>query len=35
MRDVVWANFLQNPELGENLLATGDRYLEETNWWGD
>lgn len=24
-----------NPELGEMLLATGDRVLEETNWWGD
>ena len=27
--------FLQNPERGEKLLATGDRYLEETNRWGD
>jgi ribA/ribD-fused uncharacterized protein len=35
MRDVVWAKFSQNPELAEKLLATGDRYLEETNWWGD
>lgn len=24
-----------NPELGRLLLATGDAYLEETNWWGD
>jgi ribA/ribD-fused uncharacterized protein len=23
------------PELGRLLLATGDAYLEETNWWGD
>ena len=35
MREVVWAKFSQNPELAEQLLATGDRYLEETNWWGD
>lgn len=35
MREVVWAKFLQNPGRGEKLLATGDRYLEKTNWWGD
>lgn len=35
MREVVWAKFSQNPELAIKLLATGDRYLEETNWWGD
>jgi hypothetical protein len=35
MREVVWAKFSQNAELAEKLLATGDRYLEETNWWGD
>jgi|SRR5262245_9463276 len=35
MREVVWAKFAQNPELAKKLLATGDRYLEETNWWGD
>ncbi len=23
------------PELREKLLATGDRLLEEGNWWGD
>ena len=23
------------PELKEKLLATGDAYLEEGNWWGD
>jgi len=22
-------------ELAEMLLSTGDKYLEETNWWGD
>jgi predicted NAD-dependent protein-ADP-ribosyltransferase YbiA (DUF1768 family) len=35
MRAVVWAKYSQNPELGKKLLATEDRYLEETNWWGD
>ena len=35
MREVVWAKFSRNPELAAKLLATGDRYLEETNWWGD
>jgi len=35
MGEVVWAKFSQNPELAANLLATGDRALEETNWWGD
>jgi ribA/ribD-fused uncharacterized protein len=35
MRAVIWAKFSQNPELAKKLLATGDRYLEETNWWGD
>lgn len=35
MREVVWAKYSQNPELARKLLATGDRYLEETNWWGD
>ena len=35
MREVIWAKYSQNPELAQKLLATGDRYLEETNWWGD
>lgn len=35
MREVLWAKFSQNPELAAQLLATGDRVLEETNWWGD
>lgn len=25
----------QNPRLRDLLLNTGDKYLEETNWWGD
>lgn len=24
-----------NPENHARLLATGDKYIEETNWWGD
>lgn len=35
MREVVTAKFTQNRELAEKLIATGDRVLEETNWWGD
>lgn len=35
MRDVVLAKFTQNPELMQNLLQTGDAYLEEGNTWGD
>jgi len=35
MREVVWAKFSQNADLAKKLLATGDRYLEETNWWGE
>lgn len=35
MREVVWAKFSQNPHLGAKLLASGARYIEETNWWGD
>lgn len=27
--------FMRNPELKEKLLATGDRWLEETNHWKD
>jgi len=35
MHEIVWAKYSQNPELGKKLLATGERDLEETNWWGD
>ena len=35
MTDVVRAKFTQNEELGFRLLATGDAWLEEGNWWGD
>lgn len=29
------AKFFQNSRLAAKLLATGDRYLEETNYWND
>ena len=35
MREIIWAKFSQNPDLAQKLLETGDRYLEETNWWGE
>ena len=35
MREVVWAKFYQNRDLAALLISTGNRYLEETNWWGD
>lgn len=24
-----------NPQNAQRLLETGNKYLEETNWWGD
>lgn len=27
--------FTQHPELKALLLSTDNKYLEETNWWGD
>ena len=35
MKDIVYAKFSQNEELGEKLIATGDAYLEEGNDWED
>jgi len=35
MRQALWAKFTQNPDLAARLLATGDKCLEETNWWDD
>lgn len=35
MRDIVEQKFRQNPDLAQQLLATGSRQLEELNWWGD
>lgn len=35
MFEIVMDKFNRNPELAEMLMETGDRYLEETNNWGD
>lgn len=35
MREIVSAKFLQNPQLAEWLLATGDSNLIEGNTWHD
>lgn len=35
MRQIVTEKFQQNPDLKEQLLATGNAYLEEGNTWGD
>jgi ribA/ribD-fused uncharacterized protein len=35
MYEIVLDKFFRNPELGQKLLDTGDRYLEETNHWRD
>ncbi len=35
MSSVVWDKFHRNIALREKLLATGDKYIEETNHWND
>lgn len=35
MYEIVKAKFTQNKALARLLLATGDAYLEEGNWWHD
>lgn len=35
MEEIVRAKFVQNPELAQKLIATGNAYLEEGNTWGD
>ena len=35
MLAIVFDKFWRNPTLKQRLLATGQRYLEETNHWGD
>jgi len=35
MYEVCRAKFVQNPELKDKLLATGDAHLEEGNYWHD
>jgi len=34
MRELLWLKF-DNPTLKQKLIATGDAYLEEGNWWHD
>ena len=35
MARLVFEKFLKNKELRQKLLDTGDKYLEEYNWWKD
>lgn len=35
MELAVYAKFSQNLDLLQKLISTGDKYLEETNYWGD
>jgi ribA/ribD-fused uncharacterized protein len=35
MYTIVREKFFSHPELGQQLLATGDEELIEGNWWGD
>lgn len=35
MARIVFDKFSRNLELREKLLSTGNKYLEETNWWND
>lgn len=35
MATIVFDKFSRNLDLREKLLATGDKYLEELNWWHD
>lgn len=35
MEEITFIKYSTHPELKEKLLDTGDKYLEETNWWKD
>lgn len=35
MEEIVRDKFTRNSDIRNLLLQTGNRYLEETNWWGD
>lgn len=32
---VIFDKFSRNPDIRQKLLDTGEKYLEETNWWKD
>jgi ribA/ribD-fused uncharacterized protein len=35
MTDILMDKFLRNKDLRDKLMETGEKYLEETNWWKD
>lgn len=35
MGAIVFDKFYRNMDLRKKLLETGEKYIEETNWWGD
>lgn len=35
MKEILRLKFQQNPELAQQLIATGSEDLVEGNWWGD
>lgn len=35
MYEIIKDKFCRNPELTVKLLQTGDKFIEETNWWDD
>ena len=35
MYDILLDKFTRNSDLRQELLDTGDKFLEETNYWGD
>lgn len=35
MYSIVFDKFTRNSKLGDQLIETGDKYLEETNYWKD
>jgi ribA/ribD-fused uncharacterized protein len=35
MEAILFDKFTRNLDLKQKLLETGDKYLEETNWWND
>ena len=35
MYKILKTKFTQNPKLKKKLLKTGDKHIQEGNWWGD